>query len=87
MQGLCQFCSPLASIVPTRTIFSDLLLYPTIPMSYIVASKVKELLKGMGLMMAGDFPDFLSKEVEAVIKRAGKRAESNGRRTARGTDL
>ena len=56
-------------------------------MSYVVASKVKELLKSMSLMMAGDFPDHLSKEVEGMIRRAGKRADSNGRKTARGTDL
>ena len=56
-------------------------------MSYVVASKVKELLKGMGLMTAGDFADHLSGEVEAMVKKAAKRAQANGRKTVRGDDL
>ena len=56
-------------------------------MSYVVASKVKELLKGMNMMTAGDFSDDLSKEVEALVKRAGKRADANGRKTVQGRDL
>ena len=56
-------------------------------MSYVVASKVKELLKGMNMMTAGDFSDALSKEVESMVKRAGKRAEANGRKTVQARDL
>ncbi|HLC76122.1 MAG TPA: hypothetical protein VJB82_03340 [Candidatus Peribacterales bacterium] len=56
-------------------------------MSYVVASKVKDLLKSLGMMTAGDFSDFLSKEVEALIKKAAARAKSNDRKTVRGTDL
>ena len=56
-------------------------------MSLVVASKVKDLLKSMGLMTAGDFADHLSKEVENLVKKAGKRAQSNGRKTVRGEDL
>lgn len=60
---------------------------PFSPMSYVVASKVKELLKSMGMMTAGEFPDALSKEIEALVKRAGKRAEDNGRKTVQARDL
>jgi len=56
-------------------------------MSYVVASKIKDLLKGLGMMTAGDFADFVSKEVEATVKRAAARAKSNDRKTVRGTDL
>ena len=56
-------------------------------MSLVVASKVKELLKGMGLMTAGDFADGLSVEVEALVKKAAGRAKANGRKTVRGDDL
>lgn len=56
-------------------------------MSYVVASKVKDLLKSMNMMTAGDFADFLSTEVETMIKKAAKRAQSNDRKTVRGTDL
>ena len=56
-------------------------------MSYVVASKVKELLKSMGLMTSGDLPDALSKEVEGLLRQAGKRAEANGRKTVQDRDL
>ncbi|MBT3835438.1 DUF1931 domain-containing protein [Candidatus Peribacteria bacterium] len=56
-------------------------------MSLVVASKVKELLKGMNLMTSGDFADALSGEVEELAKKAAKRAKANGRKTVRGDDL
>ena len=56
-------------------------------MSYVVASKVKELLKGMGMMTAGDFPDALSKEVEGLIKKGAARAKANDRVTVGPRDL
>ena len=56
-------------------------------MSYVVASKVKELLKGMGMMTAGDFPDALSKEVEGLVKKAAGRAKANDRVTVGPRDL
>ncbi len=56
-------------------------------MSYVVASKVKDLLKSKGMMTAGDFADHLSKEVEALVSKAAKRAGANGRKTVRGDDL
>ena len=56
-------------------------------MSYVVASKVKDLLKGMDMMTAGDLADALSTFVEATLKKAGKRAQENGRKTVRACDL
>jgi histone H3/H4 len=56
-------------------------------MSYIVASKVKDYLNGKGMMMSGDLPDALSGEVEQVLGRAVKRAQSNDRKTVRPGDL
>jgi len=56
-------------------------------MSYVVASKVKDLLKGMGLMTAGDLADGLSGELENLIKKAAGRAKANGRKTVRADDL
>ena len=56
-------------------------------MSYVVASKIKDLLKSQNMMTAGDFADHLSKEVEGLAKKAAKRAAANGRKTVRGDDL
>jgi hypothetical protein len=76
----------LARVLPTHTIPLLLLFYP-IPMSYVVASAIKELLKKEGMMTAGDFPEAASAFLEAKIKKAGKRAKDNGRVTVRGYDL
>ena len=56
-------------------------------MSYVVASKVKDLLKGMSMMTAGDLADGLSKEVDGLVKKAAARAKANGRKTVRADDL
>jgi histone H3/H4 len=56
-------------------------------MSYVVGTKVKELLKKHGCMCAGDFVEALNAEVEGLVEAAAKRASSNGRKTARGGDL
>ena len=53
----------------------------------VVQSKVKELLKELGMNTAGDFADALSKEVTGLVKRAAARSKANGRKTVRGTDL
>jgi len=78
---------PVALPFSSVTLSPALFLSPTFSMSYVVASKVKELLKGMNMMTAGDFADALSKEVESMVKRAGKRAEANGRKTVQDRDL
>jgi len=73
--------------ISLRTIDFSFTSLPPLFMSYVVASKVKELLKGMNMMTAGEFADELSKEVENMIKKAGKRADANGRKTVQGRDL
>lgn len=56
-------------------------------MSYVVASKVKELLKKQDMMTAGDLMDALSAHIEAAVKKAASRAKENGRKTVRACDL
>jgi histone H3/H4 len=56
-------------------------------MSYVVASKVKELLKKHGMMSAGDFAEACSTLVEDACKKAANRAKGNGRKTVRPVDL
>ena len=51
----------------------------------IVSSKIKEVARGMSI--ASDFPEALSREVEALIKNAAKRAKANGRKTVKAKDL
>ncbi len=63
------------------------LFFPPYFMSYVVASKVKELLKSSDMMTAGDLADALSKHVEDALKKAAKRAQENGRKTVRACDL
>ena len=57
------------------------------PMSYVVASKVKEMVNGKGMMSAGDLPEHLSKHVEMWLGLAVKAAQANDRKTVRGSDL
>ncbi len=54
---------------------------------YVVASKVKELVKSEGMNTASDFSDALSKKVEELVKAAAARAKGNGRKTVRAIDL
>ena len=56
-------------------------------MSYVVGSKVKELIKKAGCNTAGDFVTALSEVVECKTSKACKRAKANGRKTVRGTDV
>jgi len=53
----------------------------------VVGSKVKEAVKSEGCNSAGDLVDALSAEVAAMIKKAAKRAQANGRKTVRAADL
>ncbi|MDP2691529.1 MAG: hypothetical protein Q8O95_03965 [bacterium] len=55
-------------------------------MSYVVGSKVKELIKKAGCNTAGDLIDVLSSVVEWHMDESCKRAKANGRKTVRGTD-
>ena len=63
------------------------LFFPPYFMSYVVASKVKELLKAADMMTAGDLADAASKYLEDALKKAAKRAQENGRKTVRACDL
>jgi len=56
-------------------------------MSYVVASKLKELVKKNGMMSSGDLADAVSAELEASVAKACKRAKANGRKTVRAEDL
>ncbi len=51
----------------------------------VVKSKVKDAAKGHNV--AGDFVDGLSEKVHELIEAACKRADANGRKTIRKSDL
>lgn len=56
-------------------------------MSYVVASKLKELVKKHAMMSSGDLADALSKYLEEAVSKACERAKANGRKTVRPEDL
>jgi histone H3/H4 len=60
---------------------------PPYPMSYVVASKIKELVKKHNMMAAGDLAEAASTHLENALKAAVKRAGENGRKTVRPCDL
>ncbi len=53
----------------------------------VVASKVKNYVKGSGFMSSSDVIDALNAKVHAMLDDAMKRTEANKRSTVRGTDL
>ena len=55
--------------------------------SYIVSSRVKERIKGMGFNASSDVMDGLNTYITWKIDAAIRRAESNGRKTIRGHDF
>jgi hypothetical protein len=56
--------------------------------SFIVASKAKEYLKGLGRNTAGDALDGLNAVCEWYLQQAAKRADANGgRKTVRKHDF
>lgn len=56
-------------------------------MSYVVASKVKEMVNSKGMMSSGDLAEHLSKTVEMWLTQGVKAAQANDRKTVRGSDL
>jgi len=54
---------------------------------YVVKSKVAELIRSQGMMMASDAVDALDKVVESAVKTAIKRCKSNGRKTVKPYDF
>lgn len=55
--------------------------------SYIVASKVKELVKKGKLKCASDVVDALNHLVSNAVAKGADRAKANGRKTLRGADI
>ncbi len=55
--------------------------------SYIVSSRVKDRIKGMGFNASSDVMDGLNTYINWKIDAACRRAESNGRKTIRGHDF
>lgn len=53
----------------------------------VVGSKVKEMIKGQGVRMAGDLLDALNGAVAGHLKAAVGRCKANGRGTVRPQDL
>ena len=53
----------------------------------IYKSRVKELIKEHGMLTDGDLPKAASDRLEAIIKKAVKRAKANSRKTVRPEDL
>ena len=64
-----------------------LISFPCFPMSYVVASQVKQLVNKLGMMASGDLADAVSSHVESALKQASERAKANGRKTVRPEDL
>jgi hypothetical protein len=53
----------------------------------VVASKVKEAIRGRDVRMSAEFVDALNDHVNEVIAKATERAKGNGRSTVRPGDL
>ena len=56
-------------------------------MALVVASAVKDKIKGHEMQCAGDFCEALDKKVEQIIADAAARAKGNDRKTVRSGDL
>ena len=53
----------------------------------LTASKIKELIKSMGLHSGAEFTDALAKEVYLLVGKAAKRTIGNDRKTVNPKDL
>ncbi|MCK6440594.1 MAG: hypothetical protein L6Q71_10410 [Planctomycetes bacterium] len=53
----------------------------------VVASKVKEYIKGKKMMSSGDLPEALSNALYDIIDKAANRAKENGRQTVQPRDV
>ncbi len=56
-------------------------------MALVVKSQLKELAKKHGAAMSEEAIEALEKEVEALVEKAVKRAEANGRKTVKARDI
>ena len=55
--------------------------------NYVYKSKLAELLKEEGMRMSGDAIEAIDAMVEDAIKKAARRANSNGRKTVKPCDF
>ena len=53
----------------------------------VVASKVKDYIKGKKMMSSGDLPEALSEALYDIVDRAVARAKDNGRQTVQPRDV
>lgn len=53
----------------------------------VVASKLRDAVRGQNIRMSGDFAEALNAEVHDLVTRAVRRAKGNNRGTVRPTDL
>ena len=53
----------------------------------VVTSRVKDMVKGMGLRSEGALMDAVNEKLAELLTAAGARAKANGRSTVRGGDL
>lgn len=53
----------------------------------VVASKVKEFIKGKGCQTSAEVIDALSKKIEADLSKAVERTKANGRVTVKAADI
>lgn len=53
----------------------------------LVQSKLKEYVRGKGLNVASDLAEAVNAEVYKLLDAAARRAEANGRKTARAGDV
>lgn len=57
------------------------------PTKFVVASQIRNLIKARGYCVGGDLIEALSSRVQQIIQTGILRAESNGRKTVRATDI
>ena len=53
----------------------------------LVQSKVKEYVRGQEMMCSSDLIEALNEEIGRLLDRAVERAQENGRKTARASDV
>lgn len=53
----------------------------------LVQSKVKEYVRGQEMMCSSDLIEALNEEIGRLLDRAVQRAQDNGRKTARASDV
>ena len=53
----------------------------------LVQSKVKEYVRNAGFMCSSDLIEQLNEHVAGLLDKAAERAEANGRKTARASDV